>query len=78
MNQKLADTFCLALDNAGWKNDTREYSGRGMLGGKTTGVVTNASLEAVLTATLYDSRLFANLDIPHLRTDNIGHNIVIY
>lgn len=85
MKKDLAEVIWDALDNAGIGCSLREdYSGRGMFGKTTSGVVADASVTDVLSAVIENADLFVDSDgyttfkIVNISMDNMGEDIILY
>lgn len=88
MEIELAETIAEALDNAGIEAKVREeYSGRGMYGNSTAGVVFDGSLGDVLRAVINYAHEFCiedegwpepKFDCNRIRTDSMGLGTIIY
>jgi len=81
MTKELADFFRNALEYAGEDAEVREdYSGRGMFGKTTVGIVFISStlLMAAVLDYVRETKAEIQLDFKSIRQDNIGRGIIWY
>jgi hypothetical protein len=84
MDRLVAKTIVEACHNFGLEAELYEdYSGRGMYGLETTGVVLSCSLEDVICALIDQAELFCpscgdNTPLPRLKSDDLGLHTIIY
>lgn len=85
MGRELAEAIIEAIECSGAEAKLREnYSGRGMYGETTCGVVTDESLVFVIGSVISAPELFAEdegfakFDVGVLRSDSMGLGIIIY
>lgn len=89
MEQDLAELICEALHNESESYEIRyDYSGRGMYGKETTGIVVECSLATVLAIVISNAGLFCTTDSEGLYEpsfdardicqDSMGQSTIIY
>jgi len=85
MDKELAETIVEAIENDNG-NEARiyeNYSGRGMYGSKTTGVVAK-SMSSIMSAIINNAHILINDDnepkynVGDFRSDNLGYDIIVY
>ena len=91
MQKVIAEAIVEAMEEQGYEASVREgYSGRGMFGKETTGIVTDSVgtvIQAILSDLLEESSIIRQVaeendispfDIDHISIDSMGLNTIIY